>query len=104
MSDKPIPAMKVLGHNRPKAVGGPMRVIDLEPWARNAAGQLLSGICTFSDGKVWKWHRSHDDGSFYFTIDSGVPSQWSLGNYGRTVAYPKRVAALREKLQEIGEL
>ena len=78
-------------------------VVHIEPLTRNSAGMLLSGKCTFSDGKCWQWLRVHGDGSYCFVIDSGVPSQWELGNYGRTVVYPKRVKALKDKLIELGE-
>lgn len=81
-----------------------MKVIRLESYGRNTSGTMLGGVCEFDDGKEWRWHRSIDTGKFYFTIDSGVPSQWGFCNYGRIVAYPKRVAALVEKLTEMGEL
>lgn len=81
-----------------------LTVAELENFGRNASGKISGGIVTFSDGKVWTWHRSTHDGSFYFTIDSGVPSQWSHGNSGRQVSYPKRVDALKKKLSEIQEL
>ena len=81
-----------------------MHVTSIEPLTRNAEGHLLSGVCDFSDGKSWRFIRVGCDGSYCFLIDSGVPSQWGFGNYGRTVAYPKRVNALRAKLAEIGEL
>lgn len=79
-------------------------VTHIEYWGRNAAGLAFAGVATFRDGKVWKWHRSAHDGAFYFTIDSGIPSQWSLGNYGRMVSYPKRVLALKKRLQQEDEL
>lgn len=81
-----------------------MRVTSIEPLTRNAEGQLLSGNCEFTDGKRWRFIRVGCDGTYCFLIDSGVPSQWGWGNYGRTVAYPKRVEALKEKLMELGEL
>ena len=79
-------------------------VTELESYGRNASGTVLGGMCTFSDGKCWRWHRSPNDGDFYFVIDTGVPCQWSTMNYGRTVTYPKRVSALLEKLIELGEI
>lgn len=81
-----------------------MRVESIIPEARNAAGQLVAGTAKFADGKEWRWLMLHGGGSYCFIIDSGVPSQWSLTNYGRRVAYPKRVEALKAKLAELGEL
>jgi hypothetical protein len=105
LSDKPVPHSKVLIENRKPMPRTRSIVVDeVEGHGRNASGLLLSGVATFSDGKVWSWHRSHHTGEFYFTIDSGIASQWSCGNYGRMVAYPKRVEALKKKLDEIGEL
>jgi hypothetical protein len=81
-----------------------MKVQSIIPETRNSRGVLLAGTAKFSDGKEWRWIKVHGDGSYCFVIDSGIPSQWGQTNYGRTVAYPKRVAALKEKLAELGEL
>ena len=80
-----------------------MKATKIIPHGRNTQGVLLSGICEFSDGKKWKWHRSNHTGEFFFTIDSGRATQWGVGDYVRMVAYPKRVAALRDLLGELGE-
>ncbi|MGP9509125.1 MULTISPECIES: hypothetical protein [Halomonas] len=37
-------------------------------------------------------------------FDSGRPSQWAVENFRRIVTYPKRVAALKKKLADMGEL
>lgn len=81
-----------------------MQVDSIIPETRNANGLLLAGTAKFSDGKEWHWIRVHGDGSYCFVIDSGIPSQWGITNYSRTVAYPKRVAALVDKLRELGEI
>ena len=81
-----------------------MKVIEIIPETRNSSGELLAGTAVFSDGKEWRWIRVHGDKSYCFIIDSGVPSQWGITNYGRTVKYPKRVKALEDKLREMGEL
>lgn len=81
-----------------------MKVDSIIPETRNASGLLLAGTAKFSDGKEWRWIRVHGDGSYVFVIDSGIPSQWGVTNYGRTVSYPKRVDALKQKLSDLGEL
>jgi hypothetical protein len=78
-------------------------VVEISIWGRNNDGKVRSGECTFRDGKKWRWSRSLMDGSYYFTIDSGMPSQWSMANYGRMISPPKRVTALKKKLQQEGE-
>ena len=94
---------ETLMENRPGPKGTTrIEVTEVESYGRNTSGTPLGGIATFSDGKVWKWHYSQHTKDYYFTIDSGTPSQWSCGNYGRMVAYPKRVAALKTKLEELG--
>ncbi len=80
-----------------------MDVTEIECYGRTASGVPLGGRCTFSDGKEWKWHWSQYTKDYYFAINSGVPSQLSVMNYERLVAYPKRIAALVKKLKEIGE-
>lgn len=80
-----------------------MEITDLSGYVRNAQGVLMSGECEFSDGKCWKWHRSQG-GDLYFSLDSGRPSQWAVENFSRIVTYPKRVAALKKKLADMGEL
>lgn len=80
-----------------------MRVTNLTIHTKNASNVAVSGGVTFSDGKEWRWFRATDGKTLHFCIDSGVPSQWSLGNYGRTIEPPKRVAALKSALAKAGQ-
>lgn len=80
-----------------------MQVDKLTVHTKNSSGVAISGEVLFSDGKEWKWFRATEGKTLHFNIDSGVPSQWGLGNYGRTIEPPKRVAALKTALAEIGQ-
>jgi len=80
-----------------------MKVVKLTIHTKNAIGAAVSGEALFSDGKEWRWFRATEGKTLHFCIDSGVPSQWGFGNYGRTIEPPKRVAALKSALAEINQ-
>lgn len=75
----------------------------ITPIARGSeSGRITAGIVRFSDGKEWKFSCNRWD-DIFFTIDSGIPSQLGIADHVRNIAPPRRVAALRAKLEEMGE-
>ncbi|WP_282046544.1 hypothetical protein [Roseibium album] len=61
---------------------------------RMPKGIVTSGIAVFNDGKEWRF-SAEPGKKIFFTIDSGIPSQWSVTNFGRDIAPLRRVDALK---------
>jgi hypothetical protein len=75
-----------------------MEVTKIIVSARSPNGAVKAGWATFDDGKEWAFNAADNPGNEFFTIESGIHSQWSYGDWARTISPPKRVAALRKAL------
>lgn len=79
-----------------------MRADDITVLARTPEGRLKTGYVLFSDGKEWQLNAS-DWNSPFFAVKTGRYGPWHIDGFERLISPPKRVAALKQKLTDMGE-